>query len=68
VQSWLPVNQIYQGNCFRPGADPSVPGFDPLLEVLHYYGFHVGEDGGEFQDSPDCKNWERWTGRPGAAA
>jgi phenol hydroxylase P3 protein len=45
-----------------------VPGFDPLLEVLHYYGIHVGEDGGEFQDSPDRKNWEQWTGKPGVAA
>lgn len=67
VQSWLPVHQIYQGNCFRPGADPTVAGFDPLLEVLNYYGFHVGEDDGEYLDSPDRKNWEQWTGKSGVA-
>ncbi len=23
VQAWLPVHQIYQGNCFKPGTDPT---------------------------------------------
>ena len=31
VQAWLPVHQIYQGNCFDPGADPTAPGFNPLV-------------------------------------
>jgi phenol hydroxylase P3 protein len=63
VQAWLPVHQIYQGNCFPEGADPTAPGFDPLLEVLKYYHFNVGADGGEFNSSPDKANWERWTGQ-----
>ena len=25
VQAWLPVHQIYQGNCFPEGADPTRP-------------------------------------------
>jgi len=57
------VNQIYQGNCFRPGADPTVPGFDPLLEVLHYYGFHVGEDAVNSRTLPTAR-----TGSGGPAA
>jgi phenol hydroxylase P3 protein len=64
VQSWLPVHQIYQGNCFRPGTDPTAPGFDPIKEVLNYYTFQVGADNGEYLDSPDRHNWERWTGKP----
>ena len=67
VQAWLPVHQIYQGNCFRPGTDPTAPGFDPLAEVLQYYGFHVGEDGGEYLGSLDAKNWTKWTGKPAVA-
>lgn len=68
VQAWLPVHQIYQGNCFPEGADPTAPGFDPLLEVLKYYHFNVGADGGEFNTSPDKANWERWTGQDLSAA
>jgi phenol hydroxylase P3 protein len=63
AQAWLPVHQIYQGNCFPEGADPTAPGFDPLLEVLKYYHFEIGADGGEFNSSPDKANWERWTGQ-----
>ena len=37
---------------------------DPLAEVLRYYHINVGEDGHEFEDSPDRKNWLRWTGKP----
>lgn len=67
VQAWLPVHQIYQGNCFRAGTDPAQPGFEPLKEVLQYYGFHDGQDNFEFLDSPDCRNWEKWTGRSAVA-
>lgn len=66
VQAWLPVHQIYQGNCFLPDADPTAPGFDPLAEVLRYYNLNVGHDNGDYADSPDKRNWELWTGRPGA--
>ena len=30
---WLPVQQIYQGHCFEPDADPTQPDFNPLAEV-----------------------------------
>ena len=30
IQAWLPVHQIYQGNCFPEGTDPTAEGFDPL--------------------------------------
>ena len=35
-----------------------------MLEVLRYYHINVGEDGHEFEDSPDRRNWLRWTGKP----
>jgi phenol hydroxylase P3 protein len=38
-----------------------------MLEVLRYYHIHVGEDGHEFEDSADRKNWMRWTGKPGVS-
>ena len=49
VQAWLPVHQIYQGNC----GGPSVP------EVLEWYGFDEG-DGGEYKGSRDHQNWLKW--------
>jgi phenol hydroxylase P3 protein len=64
VQAWLPVHQIYQGHCFEPDADPTAPGFNPLAEVLRYYHMNVGHDGHDYEDSPDRRNWMRWTGKP----
>ena len=54
VQAWLPVHQIYQGNC----------GGTTLPEVLAWYGM-TPDDSGEYDESADRKNWEAWTGRPG---
>jgi phenol/toluene 2-monooxygenase (NADH) P3/A3 len=62
VQSWLPVHQIYQGNCFKPGADVNRDGFDPLLAVLDYYEFNRGADNLDFEGSPDQTNFEAWCG------
>jgi phenol hydroxylase P3 protein len=31
VQSWLPVHQIYQGNCFKPDVDPTAEGLTRWL-------------------------------------
>jgi len=72
VQAWLPVHQIYQGNCFKPGTDPTVPGFDPLAAVLQYYHFGPG-DNMDYHGSPDEANWRKWKGldpasRPAAKA
>jgi phenol hydroxylase P3 protein len=64
VQAWLPVNQIYQGHCFEPDANPAAPGFNPLAEVMRYYHMNVGHDGHDYEDSPDRRNWVRWTGKP----
>jgi phenol/toluene 2-monooxygenase (NADH) P3/A3 len=61
VQSWLPVHQIYQGNCFKPGTDPTAPGFDPLAAVLEYYNFGPG-DNMDYVGSPDEANWLKWKG------
>jgi len=60
VQAWLPVQQIYQGNCFTPEANPTSPDFDPLMEVLKYYGLNVGRDNFDFKGSEDEKNFEAW--------
>ncbi|MCH4273254.1 MAG: YHS domain-containing protein, partial [Kerstersia gyiorum] len=63
IQSWLPVHQIYQGNCFKPDVDPTAEGFDPLAAVLDWYGIQQGVDNMEFEGSPDQKNFASWTGR-----
>jgi phenol hydroxylase P3 protein len=65
VQSWLPVHQIYQGNCFKPGTDPSQAGFDPLAAVMDYYEVKVGEDNFDFEGSQDQKNFNEWRGDDG---
>jgi phenol hydroxylase P3 protein len=49
VQAWLPVHQIYQGNC----GGPTVP------DVLNWYGIQDG-DAGEYQGSRDQQNWSQW--------
>ncbi|HMX15798.1 MAG TPA: aromatic/alkene/methane monooxygenase hydroxylase/oxygenase subunit alpha [Rhodocyclaceae bacterium] len=66
IQSWLPVHQIYQGNCFLPGTDPTAPGFDPLIAVLQYYNMNIGRDNFDFngiefgKGSEDKNNFEKW--------
>lgn len=63
VQAWLPVHQIYQGNCFRPDADPAAEGFDPLAAVLDYYELNPGRDNLDFDGSEDQKNFAAWRGQ-----
>jgi phenol hydroxylase P3 protein len=66
VQSWLPVHQIYQGNCFEPGTDPTVEGFDPLMAVLKWYHMNIGRDNFDYngieygKGSEDKNNFEKW--------
>jgi phenol hydroxylase P3 protein len=60
VQAWLPVHQIYQGNCFPEGTDPTKPGFEPLPEVLKYYHINNGRDNLDFEGSEDQKNFAAW--------
>ncbi len=50
VQAWLPVHQIYQGNC----GGASVP------EVLEWYHLKHGQDNMEYLDSQDRANWMKW--------
>jgi phenol hydroxylase P3 protein len=63
VQAWLPVHQIYQGNCFPEGTDPTVEGFDPLAAVLKYYNVEHGRDNLDFDISEDKKNFAEWRGQ-----
>ena len=62
IQAWLPVHQIYQGNCFPEGTDPTVEGFDPLAKVLEYYHFDMGHDNLDFEGSRDQANFAAWRG------
>jgi phenol hydroxylase P3 protein len=63
VQAWLPVHQIYQGNCFPEGTDPTVEGFDPLAAVLEYYHLENGRDNLDFEGSEDQKHFAEWRGQ-----
>ena len=49
VQAWLPVHQIYQGNC---------EGGDLETVVQNYYHINIGEDNFEYVGSPDHKRWQ----------
>jgi len=55
VQAWLPVHQIYQGNC----------GGASLEEVLRWYHIEQDADNMDFGVSPDLRNWRRWKGEAG---
>jgi phenol hydroxylase P3 protein len=60
IQAWLPVHQIYQGNCFNEGTDPTAEGFDPLMAVLAYYNINVCRDNFDYKGSEDEKNFNAW--------
>lgn len=49
AQAWLPVHQIFQGNC--GGAE--------LEDVAKWYNLQPG-DGGEYVGSPDEARWNKW--------
>jgi phenol hydroxylase P3 protein len=50
IQAWLPVHQIYQGNC--GGAE--------LGDVLKWWHVDNGEDNGEYFSSKDHDMWSEW--------
>jgi len=53
VQAWLPVHQIFQGNCGGPEVS------DILAD---YYQFNVGADNADMKDSNDMQRWKQWKG------
>ena len=53
VQAWLPVHQIFQGNCGGPDLD------DILSK---YYNFNLGADNADMKDSGDMQRWKSWKG------
>ena len=56
-QSWMPVHQIYQGNC----GGATVP------DVLNWYHLNFGVDNFDYADSQDRENWRAWKGLAGDA-
>ncbi|MEZ5840137.1 MAG: YHS domain-containing protein [Hyphomicrobiales bacterium] len=50
VQSWLPVHQIFQGNC----------GGASVEDVLKWYRMNLGADNLDFSGSPEDKLWTEW--------
>ncbi|MDE3011004.1 MAG: YHS domain-containing protein [Pseudomonadota bacterium] len=60
VEAWLPAHQIFMGNCFNPGDDPSAAGFDPKKSVLDYWHIAFGRDNMDFEGSEDQKNFAAW--------
>ena len=52
VQAWMPVHQIYQGNCGGAG----------LEDVLKWYHFNMGRDNMDINGSEDQKNFNMWKG------
>ena len=53
VQAWLPVHQIFQGNCGGPEVG------DILKD---YYKMNVGVDNMDIKGSPDEVRWNKWKG------
>lgn len=51
VQSWLPVHQIFQGNCGGAG----------LPDVLKYYNLNFGSDNLDYAGSPEHELWKKWS-------
>lgn len=58
VQSWLPVHEIFKGNC--GGTD--------LKDVLKWYHLNDGVDNMDYEGSPDQRLWAEWTANRSKAA
>ncbi len=58
AQSWLPVHQIFQGNC--GGAD--------VEDVLKWYRMNLGADNLDQNVSPEQALWEEWQGQRSTVA
>jgi len=50
VQAWLPVHQIFQGNC----------GGATMPEVLDWCHIKQGADNLDYAGSPEEEMWNRW--------
>jgi phenol hydroxylase P3 protein len=55
IQSWLPVHEIYKGNCF---AEPPKGPDDVVPQVLRWY--NIQTDNFDYFVSEDYKNWKEW--------
>ena len=53
VHAWLPVQQIFQGNC---------GGADVETVLKDYYRLNMGADNMEYTGSPDDLRWKVWKG------
>lgn len=53
MQAWLPVHQIFQGNCGGPGLEGV---------LKDYYKITQGLDNMDFKGSADEANWNKWKG------
>lgn len=58
IQAWLPVHQIYQGNC----------GGASLEDVLKWYHIRNNVDSGEYNGSQDHRRWKQWKEEDGATS
>lgn len=52
IQSWMPVQQIFQGNCGGEGIE----------NVLKWYKLEAGVDNMDYHGSPDEKRWKAMKG------
>ena len=50
IQAWLPVHQIFQGNC--GGAE--------IPDVLGWYHLNLGADNNAYEGSPEEQLWNEW--------
>jgi phenol/toluene 2-monooxygenase (NADH) P3/A3 len=62
IQSWLPVHQIYMGNAWPEGTDPTAEGFNPLAKYLEWCHIENGKDNGDYEGSSDQANFAAWRG------
>jgi len=52
IQAWLPVHQIFQGNCGGASLD----------DVLDWYRMDKGVENVHYRFSADYANWKKWKG------
>jgi phenol hydroxylase P3 protein len=62
IQSWLPVHQVYMGNGWPEGTDPTAEGFDPLAKYIEWCNIENGKDNCDYEGSADQANFAAWRG------
>ena len=62
IQAVIIGHELFKGNAFAPGTDPTAEGFDPAAAALAFWRIDHGRDNGAHVGSDDEGNFALWRG------